>query len=146
MSLPCDQVEEQLSGYLDGELTQQESQRVHQHLTQCEDCRALIEDLAKMKNDIGDMEQAVMSQQELNMIMNDKIAKGSGWLGWTVLIISLSCLVGFTAYQFWLNTETPLFLKLIISGVYGGITFLFLTVLRQRLIARKTDRYKGVDL
>ena len=34
----CSSIEAKLSGYLDGELTQQESQRVHNHLQQCEQC------------------------------------------------------------------------------------------------------------
>ena len=36
--------------------------------------------------------------------------------------------------------------KLIIVGVYGGLAGLLISVVRQRLIERKTDKYKNVRI
>ena len=36
--------------------------------------------------------------------------------------------------------------KLIVGGVYGGMLLIFISVLRQRLIERKSDKYKDVEI
>jgi hypothetical protein len=38
------------------------------------------------------------------------------------------------------------FEKLVIGAMYGGLALLFFSVLRQRLIERKTDKYKDVEI
>ncbi|WP_144393121.1 anti-sigma factor family protein [Pleionea sediminis] len=146
MSNLCKEIELMLSGYLDGELTQQQSQGVHAHLEQCEQCNKLYADLLEMKSSIEIMEKPIMSEKEMHKIMADKPAKGLSYFGWVLLIVGVSFFVGVTAYQFLIEDSTSVWLKLIISSIYGGIAFLFLSVLRQRLVARKTDKYRGVDL
>ncbi len=141
----CQHIEAKLSGYLDGELTQQESQTIYLHLKSCERCQQLYQDLAAMKQSVSQLEGPTMSESELNKIMQDRPARGLQWIGWMLLIAGVSVIVAVTAYQF-ISSEGPLWIKLTISAIYGGIAFLFLTVLRQRLVARKTDKYKGVDL
>ena len=37
-------------------------------------------------------------------------------------------------------------IKVLISAVYVGLSVLFLSILRQRLIERKTDKYKDVEI
>ena len=46
-------VEELLSGYLDGELTQQENQRIQLHLQECEHCTGLLKDLRELQTRMG---------------------------------------------------------------------------------------------
>ncbi len=145
MSKICNEVEEQLSGYLDGELTQQESQKIHLHLESCQSCQSIYRDLKSMQHSIAQLEKPTMSEVELKHIMQDRPAIGMQWIGWMMLIAGISVIVGFVAYQFFTSDEAFL-IKLVVSSIYGGLAFLFLTVLRQRFIARKTDRYKGVDL
>lgn len=146
MNQTCDEMQELLSGYLDGELTQQQSQRVHLHIQNCLSCRAMYDDLKTMKQGIASMEKQTLSEKELQRLMTDKTATSSAWIGWLLLIGSLSVVLAIVVYQFFMNDQTSLWIKLLVSAFYGGIAFLFLSVLRQRWIARKTDRYKGVDL
>jgi hypothetical protein len=37
-------------------------------------------------------------------------------------------------------------MKLIVIAIYGGLATLLYSVLRQRLIERKTDKYKDVEI
>jgi hypothetical protein len=48
--------------------------------------------------------------------------------------------------EIFIEPETPLHIKLLLGSVIGGGGLLFGSVLRQRLIARKTDKYKNVKL
>jgi len=47
---------------------------------------------------------------------------------------------------FLFSDEISVTIKLIMIGVYGGLATLFFSVLRQRLIERKTDKYKDVEI
>ena len=51
----CHSVDELLSGYLDGELTQQERQRVEVHVGGCQHCLARLRELGKLRASIGNL-------------------------------------------------------------------------------------------
>ena len=78
--------------------------------------------------------------------MADSTADLARAIGWLLLIGGVLALVGFAIYALVIDREAPLYIKLAIAGVYGGLAFLLLSVLRQRLIARKTDKYKDVQI
>lgn len=44
--MDCEHVQESLSAYLDGELSEEEREAVHNHLTICPDCERMLADLA----------------------------------------------------------------------------------------------------
>ena len=48
-------------------------------------------------------------------------------------------------YALVIDDGAPLYIKLGGGALYGGLALLLLSVLRQQLIARKTDRYKDVQ-
>lgn len=66
-------------------------------------------------------------------------------LGWLLLLGGVLVLGGFAVYSLVIDREAPLYIKLGIGAVYGGLALLLLSVLRQRLAARRTDRYKDVQ-
>ena len=47
--LDCRQIDEMLSGYLDGELTQGDRQRVQLHLESCAKCRTAFDEMAELR-------------------------------------------------------------------------------------------------
>ena len=53
----CEQMNDLLSAYLDGELTAQEEEQMHAHLEQCADCRALLEQLQTLRTSFSDLEE-----------------------------------------------------------------------------------------
>ena len=87
-----------------------------------------------------------MSEQQLKEILSDTPSKGFQWSGWVLLIGGLSVLIAVAVYQFLMAPDAPVWFKLTISSIVMGVVFLLMSVIRQRLISRKTDRYKGVDL
>ena len=58
-----------------------------------------------------------------------------------VLIIA-----GYGIYEFVIDTSMGLGVKLLFAAIYGGLGALFISVLRQRLIERKSDKYKDVEI
>ena len=49
-------------------------------------------------------------------------------------------------YHFVFVDSTETWMKLVLVAIYGGLAALFFSVLRQRLIERKTDKYKDVEI
>lgn len=142
----CQHIAEMTSGYLDGELTQGGRQRVELHLQSCPDCRKTYEDMADLRQAVGRLSFGEMPPQQWRKIMNDVTVRSSRGLGWLLYVAGLVILVGFGVYEF-VNDETvDAIVKTGVAGVVVGLVLLFVSVARQRLIARKTDKYKDVEI
>lgn len=55
-------------------------------------------------------------------------------------------LTGVAVYEFIINGDVRPLFKYGTAAIYIGLAGLFVSVLRQRLIARKTDKYKDVEI
>ena len=142
----CQHFEELLTGYLDGELTQQESQRVAVHIEQCEDCRKTLRQLQQLQQAVQETQYPNLEQEKLETMMNDLTSKSLQGIAWFALSAGLAMIIAFAVYAFWIDTGMPWYHKLAMSLIWGGGIGLFVSVLRQRLIARKTDKYRRVKL
>jgi len=140
-------VHELLSGYIDSELTQQDRQRVQLHCEECRECSEQLEELQALRGQIAKSTLSEISQDVWRETTSDVTARTSRGIGWLALIGGLLLAAGFAIYEFVkeLDSMSPLSI-LIIGGIYGGLLLLFVSVLRQRLVERKTDRYKDVEI
>lgn len=142
----CQHIEELLTGYLDGELTQQENQRVAVHIEQCEDCRKTWRQLQQLQQAVQETRYPNLEKETLETLMNDLTSKSLQGIGWFALSAGLAMIIAFAVYAFWIDTSMPWYHKLAMSLIWGGGIGLFVSVLRQRLIARKSDKYRRVKL
>lgn len=78
--------------------------------------------------------------------MDDMTVKVSRGIGWLLFLGGLLLLAGYVIYEFVIDTSMGLFFKLLVSAIYLGLGALLVSVLRQRLIERKTDKYKDVEI
>ena len=138
--------EKMLSGYIDGELTQQERQQVEIHCETCEDSRKTLDELRRLRQEVGQSEMNVYGEEKWRETMNENSVTLSRGLGWLLLIGGLLALAAIVLYEFWFNSGGLTAMKLIVAAIYGGLLVLFISVLRQRLIERKTDKYKDVEI
>lgn len=139
-------VDELLSGYIDGELTQQQRQLVELHCEQCADTRHLLDELTVLRARVGDVHLSELGEDKWREHMNDSPVQLSRGIGWLLFIGGLLIIGGIVIYQFFADTSITLGWKVLIAAVYGGLAALFVSVLRQRLIERKTDKYKDVEI
>ncbi|MYD45952.1 MAG: hypothetical protein F4W92_06340 [Gammaproteobacteria bacterium] len=80
--------------------------------------------------------------------MKDRVTKVFTNVGFLALSLCAICYVSFFAWGLYgvFSEGMPLMFKgIIIFGIAGG-GILFFVVVRERLIERKTDRYKDVEL
>ena len=141
-------VGELLSGYIDGELTQQDRQRVALHCESCETCRTRLAELEELRARIGRSTLSALGQDVWREAMNDKATKATRGLGWLLLAGGVLLAVGIGVFEFLASSWTTLSRseKVIVAGIYGGLLLLFVSVLRQRLIERRSDKYKDVEI
>ncbi len=64
---------------------------------------------------------------------------------WLLLGAGALLLYGYGIYDFMTDTSKLIWVRLALAGIGLGFLILFIHVLRQRLIARKTDRYKDIQ-
>jgi hypothetical protein len=67
-------------------------------------------------------------------------------LGWIMFIVGVLGISGIAIYEFVLDTSLPTYIKVLTGLVWIGLGVLLVSVLRQRLIERRTDRYKDVEI
>ncbi|MEM1247391.1 MAG: hypothetical protein AAGK22_13525 [Acidobacteriota bacterium] len=137
----CRFPEEYLSGYLDGVLTQEDMQRVRLRLEDCEVCAAELEALRRNR-------EATMSTKfKAEDLQWDETPRApwSRWsrnLGLTMLFLYL---VSMLALAVWQPEELPDVAGRVVGGLgVFGTLFVFASVLIDRLVVAKTDRYRGV--
>ncbi len=140
---------ELLSGYIDGELSQQESQQVTQLLERDELARQIYQDLLQLTQRLSTADYPSLNEAELaqlDSIMNDRPASNLQLFGWVATIAGFLILTMPLLYGFIVDDAIALWVKLGATLLDGGGLMLFLSVLRQRLLARKTDKYQKVRL
>ena len=78
--------------------------------------------------------------------MQDNMVRSTSSICWLLLIGGIVIGGGVAIFE-WVNTpDVPLLVKLIVGAIYLGLAFLLISVLRQRLIERKTAKYKVVEI
>ena len=78
--------------------------------------------------------------------MNDATTRTLRGVGWLLVIAGALALVGFIGYgMFFSGDESPVIVW-VVGGFYLGFAVLLLSVLRQRLIERKSDKYTDVEI
>ena len=78
--------------------------------------------------------------------MDDSSVEMTRGIGWLIFILGLLAIAGIGLFGFVFSDDLSFGMKLIFVGVYGGLSLLLISVLRQRLIERKTDKYKDVEI
>ena len=143
-----DRLKELLTAYADGELDEEGRREVEKRLADSENLRRELESMKKVKSMTSHM-QLVQPEEEVwkmywNQVYN-RIERGIGWIMLSVgAIILLSFGVFHFVQDFLLDPEPPLIMKIGVSTATLGVIILLVSVLRERLFIRKTERYKEI--
>lgn len=150
MNHHCKDTEALLSGYLDGELTQGDRQRVEVILEDCPDCAQTFADMKKLRGEIGGLEYGQMTEAERLQAAKDPAAETSVDFGQILVIGGFILFYGGAIYlglgEMLADEDTPLIMKIGLPVLLLGLGILLVTVLIQRLKAAKTDPYKDVEI
>ena len=139
-------VGEQLSGFIDGELTQQERQFVTLHCEVCADCRENLERLQDLRKRIGNSALSEVGEDKWRESIDDPGVQLTRGIGWLLFIVGLMIIAGIGLVGFLFSDDISIGMKLLMLAIYGGLAILFFSVVRQRFIESKTDKYKDVEI
>lgn len=130
-----------ISGYIDGELTQQDEQRVRIHIEDCDRCRETAHELNTLKEATMTTDFHVDTQWD-----ETPRSTASGFLrtfGWLMAVIWTVVVIGYGLWQFAKDTE-DLLQVVMVFGLGLGFGLVFLSVLIDRVRTHKTDPYRKV--
>ena len=133
-----------LSGYLVGELTQADQQRVRLHLEDDGEARELVAEMRRIRDAARTTELAVPGDEEWSETPR---TTGSRWFrrsGWVLLIGWGIVLAGLVLWGIVVGPDAW-WQKVLAFAVVGGPVLLFLSVLLDRLKVMKHDRYRSVE-
>ena len=86
-------VGEMLSGYIDGELTQQQRQRVEIHCESCAACAGELLELGKLREEIGAAKLSAIGEDAWRETMSDSTVRTSRGIGWLLLVFIQECIL-----------------------------------------------------
>ncbi len=138
-----------LSGYIDGELTDEEKEEIERHLKSCAECRTELEAFQKLKEVTGAMKYADIPEYVWENYWSGIYRRFERGFGWILLSIGVMILLAFAGYclvrDFFLNSNEPLLLKFAVGAGGLGLIVLLVSTVRERLFAYTRDRYKEIQ-
>lgn len=144
--MQCEHIQVLVSGYLDHELTQQEQQQVDVHLHDCADCRHVMQEMRELKKQMGTLSWPKSDLQVLSELEHDAFARTSAGIGWFIYIVGALVIAGMAITEFITSDEATLGEKLVTGLVILGPVLLLASVIRQRVMTYKNDKYNKVKL
>ena len=137
---------EKLSGFLDGELTQQEAQKISLLIETDPEYRLLFQELSLMRSEVQSLSLQEQELQHLDKLFQEPVARVSRIFGLALMAISVILIIGATFWVIFTHPELGLLEKLLVGMLGGGTLSLLISVLRQRLLVSKTDKYNRVKI
>jgi len=137
---------ELLSGYLDGELTQQEAQKINLLLENDSEYKQLHDEMAAMRYEVQSLSLQQSELEHLDRLFQEPVAKTTRLFGFALLTMASLILVGFILYSVFINAAVSLLVKFAIGLLGVGSLALLYGVLRQRMINDKKDKYNRVKI
>ena len=138
-----------ISGMLDGELTPEQEKELNRHLESRPVCRKEYEELNRLKEVTADMRFADLPDRYWAGYWNDIYNRLERGLGWIFVSIGAIILIAFGAWElfdkFLMDSSQPLLLRFGFGIVIIGLIILLVSILRERLFARKHERYEEVE-
>ena len=136
--------ETQISGHLDGELTQAAEQKVRIHLEDCGHCRALLDELRTMREATMSTEFSKPDDSQWDERPRSGasfLARGAGWIFAVVWSVAIAV---YALWQFWQGSANVVE-RLFVFGGLSAVALLFVSVLLDRLSSARTDPYREVE-
>ena len=136
--------EELLSGYLDGELTQGDAQRVRLHLESCAECRSVIDELRKLREATMNTEFKVPEDTQWDETPRSAVSRLLHNFGWLIAGLWVVGVVALALWQINTDSESIRLESILGFGLLLAFALIILSALADRLQTRKNDPYRRV--
>jgi len=142
-------IKELISSYYEGELNEEEKKLVERHLKECSECKKEFEEMGKFEEVMGKMELKKLPKEAWKMYWSSVYNRLERRIGWILFSIGAIIILFFGGYKLVEGLiqapDVPIFFKIAILSVLGGVVILLVSLVREQLFVRKRERYKEVE-
>ena len=143
--MSCENFQYLITGYLDDELSAEQRQSLDAHLADCPPCRQELAELKELKEGLAMMKFKEPGDAELERYWRgiyNRLERGIGWTLFSIGAIALLCFGAFKLVEEMITDPTVQWIvKIGVLALLAGVVVLFVSLLRERLMLRKTDKY-----
>lgn len=133
-----------ISGYLDGELTQGNEQRVRLHLEDCAECRSAADELRKLREVTMNTEFQVPADTQWDETPRGALSRFLHNFGWLIAGLWVVGIAGYLVWQIATDSESLQFEGVLGFALLLAFGLVILSALVDRLKTRKNDPYRKV--
>jgi hypothetical protein len=145
----CQEMGIKIMALLDGELSPEESENVRAHLADCQKCSEEYASFKKLKAVTGELKMKKLPEYYWDDYWShvyNRIERGISWI-----FISLGAIIvlGFSAWQAFYKLIADQQINPLLKGgiliLLIGLVILIVSVIREKLMIRKIDKYREVE-
>jgi len=140
-----EEIRQMLSAYLDNELTQGAAQRVRVHLEDCEECRRVFDEMARLQEMTRNLAFAEPPEARMKELEKSLSVQAPRRLGWLFVVAGVVAWLIYGAVTYVRHWRPPTVEELISSAVAIGFVLLFVSVAVERLRQLPHDRYRRIE-
>ena len=148
-NISCEDMKFKMMAFLDNELPESEIQLVKKHLEECTECIQKYKSLNKVKEITTEMKFKKLPEMywdEYWSHVYNKIERGISWIFISIGAIIILTFAAWNALLKLLNdSEMSTFLKTGIFIFIIGMVILLVSIIREKLMVKKVDKYREVD-
>lgn len=147
--MPCDEYKRLLMAYIDEEISDGDRLRLEEHLRGCAECRAELDGFRHLKEVTDDMKFNFPEERLWATYWSGVYNRLERGVAWVLLSLGTIILVVYGIYELIElvvgDMRLPWPVKLGAVFLLAGIVALFVSTVRERIFAMKSDRYKEVE-
>jgi hypothetical protein len=147
--MTCEEMSLKVMALLDGELDENQKGEVEGHLAACEKCSADYASLNSVKEVTGKMKYKKLPEfywDDYWKHIYNRIERGLSWLLLSIGAIIMLCFLGWEFLDVLIaDRKMNPILKVGIFIFTTGIIILIVSILREKLMVRRVDKYKEIE-
>jgi len=137
-----------LAGYVDGELSNEEREAFEREMQRDPQLRAELQEFRKLKEVTSMVRYADLPDEVWESYWQSLYRKLERGIGWILLSIGSIILLCFGLHQglhgLYIDPTVSIWVKIGVTALGGGVIFLLVSFVRERLFAYRHDRYREV--
>ena len=130
-----------MSGFLDGELEEDDRQKLERHLATCEACASEFKKMKRIVDASAGLSVTPPPEEVWDTFMDGVWNRAERGTGWAIFIVGVVILALWGVYAFATEPWGSALVKVLVATPFVGLGIVFISVLRQRMFVAKTDRY-----
>ena len=138
-----------LMGYIDDELTELEALRIEEHLKECKECSKELEEFRRLKEVTHNMRVSTPDDRYWEIYWSNIYNRIERRVGWIMISIGSILLTSYALYYLvesvLFKGNIPIVVRMGVAALVVGFCTLIISVLRERIITSRADKYERIQ-